>query len=76
MTYPALPDEERAMGQDSSAWAVAGAAFALFLAVDLLLAWLWRVWGRRQAWLIGVPVAVVLAATVADQVLNALPNLI
>ena len=76
MTYPALPDEERAMGQDSSAWAVAGAALALFLAVDLLLAWLWRVWGRRQAWLIGVPVAVVLAATVADQVLNALPNLI
>ncbi len=76
MSYPALPDEERAMGQDPAAWGVAGAAFALFLAVGLVLAWLWRAWGRRQTWLIGVPVAVVLAATVADQVLNALPNLI
>jgi sortase A len=76
MSYPALPVEERAMGQDTSAWAVAGAAFALFLAVGLVLAWLWRTWGRRQAWLIGVPIMVVLAATVADQVLNALPNLI
>jgi sortase A len=76
MSYPALPVEERAMGQDASAWGGAGAAFALFLAAGLVLAWLWRVWGRRQVWLVGVPVVIVLAATVADQVLNALPNLI
>jgi len=74
--YPALPVEERAMGQDASAWGVAGAAFALFLVVGLGLAWLWRAWGRRHVWLIGVPIVVVLAATVADQVLDALPNLI
>jgi sortase A len=76
MSYPALPIEERAMGQDVSAWGDAGAAFALFLVAGLVLAWLWRVWGRRQVWLVGVPVVIVLAATVADQVLNALPNLI
>jgi sortase A len=76
MSYPALPVEERAMGQDTSAWGVAGAAFALFLVAGLVLAWLWRAWGRRQVWLIGVPIVVVLAATVADQVLSALPNLI
>lgn len=76
MSYPALPVEERAMGQDPSAWGVAGAAFVLFVLAGLVLLWLWRTWGRRQAWLIGVPVMVVLAATVADQVLNALPNLI
>jgi sortase A len=76
MSYPALPVEERAMGQDASAWGVAGAAFALFVVAVLVMAWLWRAWGRRQVWLIGVPVIVVLAATVADQVLNALPNLI
>jgi sortase A len=76
MSYPALPVEERAMGQDASAWGVAGAAFALFVVAGLVLAWLWRVWGRRQVWLIGVPIVVILAATVADQVLNALPNLI
>jgi sortase A len=64
------------MGQDASAWGVAGAAFALFVVAGLVLAWLWRVWGRRQVWLIGVPIVVILAATVADQVLNALPNLI
>jgi sortase (surface protein transpeptidase) len=76
LSYPALPVEERAMGQDVSSWGVAGAAFALFVVVALVLAWLWRVWGRRQVWLVGVPIVVVLAATVADQVLNALPNLI
>lgn len=76
ISYPALPVEERAMGQDPSAWGDAGAAFVLFVLAGLVLVRLWRSWGRRQAWLIGVPVMVVLAATVADQVLNALPNLI
>ena len=42
MTYPALPVEERAMGQDAAAWGVAGAAFALFLLACLVLGWLWR----------------------------------
>ncbi|HEY0248450.1 MAG TPA: class E sortase [Gryllotalpicola sp.] len=76
MSYPALPAAERAMGQDHAAWVFAAFAFAVFVAVGVLLVWLWRVWGRRQAWLIGVPIMVVLAATVVDQVLDALPNLI
>ena len=76
MSYPALPANERAMGQDPSAWGVAGAAFVLLILAGRVLVRLWRTWGRRQAWLIGVPVMVVLAATLADQVLDALPNLI
>lgn len=76
MSYPALPADERAMGQDSSAWGGAVVAFLAFCAAGLALVWLWRNWGRRQAWLIGVPVMVALAAVLADQVLDALPNLI
>jgi sortase A len=76
MTYPALPADERAMGQDLGAWAGATFAFAAFFGAAALLAWLWRAWGRRQAWLIGVPIMIALAATVADRVLDALPNLI
>ena len=75
MSYPALPTDERAMGQDLAAWGGAAFAFAAFIGAGILLTWLWRVWGRRQAWLIGVPIMVALAATVADQVLDALPNL-
>ncbi len=75
MSYPALPASEQAMGQNLSAWALAAFTFAVFLAAGVVLMWLWRVWGRRQAWLIGVPIMVALAATVADQVLDALPNL-
>jgi len=76
MSYPALPAPEQAMGQDLAAWGPAAFAFVALIGAGVLLAWLWRVWGRRQAWLIGVPVMVALAATVADQVLDALPNLI
>jgi sortase A len=76
MSYQALPDEERPMGQDLAAWGAAAVAFAALLAAAAVLAWLWRVWGRRQAWLIGVPIVVALASVVADQILSALPNLI
>ncbi len=76
MRYQALPDDERAMGQDTNAWYTAFFVFVFFVAAGLVLRWLWRRWGRRQVWLIGVPVMVALGATVADAVLNALPNLI
>ncbi len=76
MRYEALPVDEWAMGQDLNAWYTAFFVFAFFIGAGVALLWLWRRWGRRQVWLVGAPVLVVLAATLADAVLNALPNLI
>ena len=38
--------------------------------------WVRSRWGRRQAWVVGVPVLVVLGLTVADQITRLLPNLL
>lgn len=74
--YPALPVEERAMGQTPDG------GFAVFFALIFLVAagigtgWLWTRWGRWQGWLIGFPVLVALGAITADTVMDALPNLL
>jgi hypothetical protein len=76
MAYPALPQAERAMGQDPGA-GFAAFFFALFsAAAGVGTWWLWRSWGRWQAWMIGAPVVLALGVTCADLVMNALPNLI
>jgi len=76
MGYPALPPEERAMGQQSGSWFIAF-FFAVFLAAAAAgVIWLWRTWGRWQAWLIGVPVLLALGVATADVVMDALPNLL
>ncbi|MDR2374781.1 MAG: class E sortase [Bifidobacteriaceae bacterium] len=76
MAYAALPAAERAMGQDHAAWFIAFfiAVFCAALAGGVW--WLWRSWGRREAWLIGLPVLLALGVTAADSIMNALPNLL
>lgn len=76
MSYPALPVDERAMGQNSSAWFTAFFAFVFFAAAGVGMWWLWRSWGRWHAWLVGVPVLVALGVVTADIVMSALPNLL
>ncbi|MEV6522866.1 class E sortase [Longispora sp. NPDC051575] len=76
LTAAALPAAERALAVDPGAWtplllwgqALTIAAFAL--------SWARIRWGRRQAWLVGVPVLGALGLTVADQVVRLLPNLL
>ena len=76
MLYPALPDDERAMASNSSAW------FSTFFLATLLAAaaagsvWLWHTWGRRQAWVIAVPLIIALGVATADLAMGALPNLL
>lgn len=72
----ALPAGERAMGRDDGAWIplVLWGEGLLLAAVALAAAW--AGWGRRQAWIVGVPVLSVLVLAVADQVARLLPNLI
>lgn len=76
MSYPALPPDERAMGQDPGAWFTAFFAFVFFAAAGLGMWWLWQRWGRWHAWLVGVPVLTALGVATADIVMNALPNLL
>ncbi|WP_375385429.1 sortase [uncultured Microbacterium sp.] len=76
MSYPALPPDERAMGQNGAAWFSAFFAFVFFAAAGIGMWWLWRSWGRWHAWLVGVPVLIVLGVTTSDLVMNALPNLL
>jgi sortase A len=76
MGYAALPEDERAMGTDSGAWFVAFFFFVFFAAAAGGVVWLWRSWGRWQAWLVGVPVVAALGVATADVVMSALPNLL
>ncbi len=72
----ALPVNERALEGDSSA------AYALVLWCQALLlaalgyTWLRARWGRRQAWLVGVPVLTSLSLVVADTAARLLPNVL
>lgn len=76
LAYAALPESERAMGQDGDAWFIAFFVLMFFAAAAAALWWLWTTWGRWHAWLIGVPVLTALGVTAADLVMNALPNLL
>jgi LPXTG-site transpeptidase (sortase) family protein len=76
MAYAALPVSERAMGQDSSAWFIAFFMATMCLAAGGGVWWLWRSWGRWQAWLIGLPLVMALGVACADSIMNALPNLL
>lgn len=76
MDYPALPIAERGMGQNPAGWFLAFFALVFFAAAGIGVWWLWRSWGRWQAWVIGVPVLIAFGVATADTVMNALPNLL
>jgi hypothetical protein len=70
-----LPADEAAMSGDSSAWVgvvIWGEALVLGA---VLVAWARSRWGRRQAWVVGVPTLVALGVAVADQTARLVPNL-
>ena len=72
----ALPAAEAALAGDSSAWV--GLVFwlqALILA-SVGVIWLWLRWGRRQAWVIAVPVVLLLAMCAMNQAALLLPNVL
>ncbi len=74
----AVPPELRAgpMAADSGAW------FPLLLwlqglaVVVIAFAWSWRAWGRRQTWLVGVPLLFTVGIGAAATVSRLLPNLL
>lgn len=71
-----LPEAEKAMAAEGGAWVPVVLWGQLLLIGAAAVTWATVRWGRRQAWVAGVPVLTVLGATVADQVLRLLPNLL
>jgi sortase A len=69
------PPSDDALAGDPSAWMpLVLWAQALVLAA-IGLTWARLRWGRRQAWLVGIPTLALLGLAVADQVARLLPNL-
>jgi sortase A len=69
------PPNEQALAGEPAAWMplVLWAQALVLAAVGLT--WSRLRWGRRQAWLVGLPVLALLSLAVADQVARLLPNL-
>lgn len=74
----AVPEELRAgpMSSDSGAWLPLALWSQALAAVVVGFAWAWRAWGRRQTWVVGVPLLVVTGLGAADAVARLLPNLL
>ncbi len=70
-----LLPSEKAMAGESSAWLPLVLWGQLFLIAALVVAWATVRWGTWQAWLVGVPVLLVLGIAVADQIARLFPNL-
>ncbi|WP_166880068.1 sortase [Salinibacterium sp. ZJ450] len=75
-TETALPPEERALGVDSSGWAVVIVYLMLMVAAAVGTRWAWRHLGRWQTWLAGAPVLLIVGMGTADAIVNIMPNLI
>ncbi|PZQ89830.1 MAG: sortase [Leifsonia xyli] len=76
MAYPALPLEERAMGQLENGWYPVFFGLCVLVAAGIGTIWLWRRWGRPHAWLVAFPVLLAIGVVVADTAMDALPNLL
>lgn len=71
-----LPADEKAMEAENGAWVPLVLWAQLLLIGVAATTWATVRWGRRQAWVAGIPVLGVLGATVADQIVRLLPNLL
>lgn len=70
-----LTAPEQPMRGDGSALVVVVLAGQALLGAVVLLVWAATRWGRRQAWVVGVPVLLLLGVTVSDAASRLLPNL-
>lgn len=76
--FPAngLPASEEAMAADTGeTWALVLWLQALAV-VTLVAVWAWHRWGRAQAWVVLLPVVLLVAMSVSNQAARLLPNLL
>jgi sortase A len=72
----ALPESEDAYGSDPQAWVPVTLHLLGVAAASLATGWLAVRWGRRQAWLAGFPVLVLLTTLASRELVRLLPNLL
>jgi sortase (surface protein transpeptidase) len=76
VTADQLPAEERAMHSDTrTLWALALWLQALIVAAAGAV-WAWHRWGRAQAWIVFLPVLLLLSLSAAGEAARLLPNLL
>jgi sortase (surface protein transpeptidase) len=76
LTGETLPAEERAMNNDTrTLWALAMWLQALIVA-SAAAVWAWHRWGRAQAWIVFLPVLMLLGLSAAGEAARLLPNLL
>jgi hypothetical protein len=76
LTGETLPAEERAMHNDTrTLWALALWLQALIVA-SAGAVWAWHRWGRAQAWIVFLPVLLLLGLSAAGEAARLLPNLL
>jgi LPXTG-site transpeptidase (sortase) family protein len=71
-----LPESEETMGSDSSRLWELALWLQVLVAAAVGFAWAWHRWGRAQAWVVGVPVILLVAIAVSRQAVLVLPNLL
>ena len=71
-----LPATEKIMAADTTTlWALVMWLQVLVAAV-IGFVWAWHRWGRTKAWIVGVPLLLLVGLNVADQTARLLPNLL
>jgi sortase (surface protein transpeptidase) len=76
MSETSLPHEETALAGDSrTLWALAFALQAL-IALSIGAVWAWHRWGRAQAWIVFLPVLLLVGLWASGEVARMLPNLL
>ena len=76
VTAAGLPTNERIMAADTSTlWALALWLQAL-IALCIGVVWAWHRWGRAQAWVVFLPLLLLVGLSVADEAARLLPNLL
>ena len=72
----ALSVADKAMASDADAMVPIILWSQLLLLAALGLSWATRRWGKRQTWIVGVPVIGIVALNLADEIARLLPNLL
>jgi sortase A len=72
----AVPADEQPGNDDPNVWPFLVLWLQVLLVVCVAVVWSWSRWGRRQTWLIGLPLVLAVLWAVADSAMRLLPNVV
>lgn len=72
----AVPTPEQPGNSDPGAWPFVVLWLQALLVAAVAVVWSWKRWGRRQTWLVGVPLLLAVSWGVADTAMRLLPNVV